>query len=680
MNRKIVLLTFVSILLFSFIPTDTSAQTMVNPFEKYDMMFWDLDSNMYTTETETMIETNQLDHSEIYHISENLWDGYFAAYGNMDMLVSDIGVIYESGETFNSIDIIGQGYQDLDETFSYENMDHNDWDTATGWNNWSDSFTPKFKPEMESFTDTLIMNETYIPLGVPDEPDYHSGGGPGPFWFLDQVMLDFDMTELFVTPGNTGYETNINGMDYTLTVTYVEASYSADHTGIYGFNWGPFSFDVTIDMTVDLTYELIYDEATGMMISHNQYVDRTLTAFYTGVQHNGVEDVYIEFSYNQISVEYIYLNLNAITVPILFNGHRFGFVTDGPALIGDYFETDGYQSDGQYSHMIVEVTDSTTDELLHKDVRSDYRYNDADIYSLMTIFQITDTDLGVINENEITDLGGTYGWAEYNYDLNQGGFLRNDSDDTSYPSMGTYYQSGFDIVPYEDSHIPIFYYPDTISFDKWEFMQGSDMWVDPFGGDDEVVLTKTSTTSTFLKTYEINGFTFKLLVEYQKITYQQSFTVTQSIPLGDDGEDTTWVTATIDTEILIEFEHYYDTETGMIVEMGDYSMMTFSAYADETIPPASPTLDLQATSMDIVIDMYYEAYNDFGWEITDSTFMYLDEQTDIPTDDPTDDPTNNQTDDPSSNDTESTLSPIPVLELAFIAPVGMIIAIVRRRK
>ena len=42
----------VSILLFSFIPNDTSAQTMVNPFEKYDMMFWNTDATMYSVEYE----------------------------------------------------------------------------------------------------------------------------------------------------------------------------------------------------------------------------------------------------------------------------------------------------------------------------------------------------------------------------------------------------------------------------------------------------------------------------------------------------------------------------------------------------------------------------------------------------------------------------------------------------
>ena len=73
MNRKIAFLTFtISILLFSFIPNDTSAQTMVNPFERFDMMNWNLDSTMYTSEYEMMTEANQSNPSEIYNINEKI--------------------------------------------------------------------------------------------------------------------------------------------------------------------------------------------------------------------------------------------------------------------------------------------------------------------------------------------------------------------------------------------------------------------------------------------------------------------------------------------------------------------------------------------------------------------------------------------------------------------------------
>jgi hypothetical protein len=116
----------------------------------------------------------------------------------------------------------------------------------------------------------------------------------------------------------------------------------------------------------------------------------------------------------------------------------------------------------------------------------------------------------------------------------------------------------------------------------------------------------------------------------------------------------------------------------MIVEMKEYSSLYFNIYAEETIalPTVSPTIDLQPDSMDIYIDMNFEAYRDFGWELIYSTFMYLEEQTETPID-----PTTTDNDSESkTNDSESSLSPIPVLELAFIAPVGMIMAIIRRRK
>ncbi|MCG3217435.1 MAG: hypothetical protein KAR35_00430 [Candidatus Heimdallarchaeota archaeon] len=675
MNRKIVLLTFVSILLFSFIPNDTSAQTMVNPFEQYDMMYWNLDSNMYTLETETMTEANQYNSSEIYHISENFMNGNFVAFGYMDMLVNNVGTEFIGGEYLNFIDIIGQGYQDLDPGLSSEYIEHNEWDVLMGWNNWSDTFDPKFKPDMESFSDHLFMNETYIPLGIPDQPDYHNGAGPGPFGFLDEVMLDFEMNYLGVSPGNAGYNTNINGMPYTLTVTYVEASYYASHSGVYGFQWGPYWFDVSIDMDINLTYELIYDEATGMMISHNQYVDRIVNAYFSGVQFDGWEDRYIEFSYTQVSGEYIHLNLNGITTPSLYDGERFVSITDGPAVVGDFFTTDGYHSSGQYSDMVLTITDTATDQLLHEDNRGNYWYSDADINTLMTIFFISEIDLGVIHDAAVADLGGTAGWYEYNYDVNQGGVIRDDSNDDVFYGMGTFYEIGFDIVPYESSHIPMFYYPDSLVFDKWEFMQGGDMWVDPFGGVDEIVIDKTTTTSTMMKTYDINGFTFDLLVENQNITYEQSFTTSQLIPLGDEGDNPLWVEVDIYTDILVQFSLYYDTETGMIVEMVEYSKLYFNVFADVTLtPPTSPTLDLQTATIDIYIDMNSESYKEYGWEIISSSFMYLEEQVVDPIDDPTDNDTN------PTNDSESTLSPVPVLELAFIAPVGMIIAIVRRRK
>ena len=86
MKRKIVLLSFVSILLFSLIPNNVQAQTMVNPFEVYDIMYWETGAHFLVNEYEIMTEANSIDPSAIYHISENLWNGDFTTNGFMDML------------------------------------------------------------------------------------------------------------------------------------------------------------------------------------------------------------------------------------------------------------------------------------------------------------------------------------------------------------------------------------------------------------------------------------------------------------------------------------------------------------------------------------------------------------------------------------------------------------------
>ena len=44
------------------------------------------------------------------------------------------------------------------------------------------------------------------------------------------------------------------------------------------------------------------------------------------------------------------------------------------------------------------------------------------------VFYITDTELGVIHDGAYHDQGGESGWNDYSYDINEGGFLRNDSD------------------------------------------------------------------------------------------------------------------------------------------------------------------------------------------------------------------------------------------------------------